>query len=215
MNETIGLIIGFTLTLFIYSYLFIGNKAPYRLAIHILVGAGAAYSAVIVIQRVMLPLYETIRENPSPNEVIYWVVPILLVLFLLLRRLSVASWIGNNTMALLIGVGSAVALLGALSGTIWPQLTGTYADTERPLQGVIIAVLAALTLLAFQFTTFRAVADNIWERNRWQRLITALGRAVLMITFGALFATVLNTSFILLADRLSFFFNGFTTTFGP
>lgn len=203
--DTIGLIVGLTLTVFIYSYLFVGDKAPYRLAVHILVGATAAYTSVIVIRQVFVPLYNTIHGNPTSTEAIYWLVPALLALFLLLRRLQVASWLGNNTIALLVGVGAAVALLGALTGTLWPQLTGTYADTNTPWRGVAVAVLAALTLLTFQFTTFRANSEGVWERAAWQRLIFILGRVVIMMTFGVLFVAVLNTSFILLADRISFF----------
>jgi len=208
--ETVGLIVGLTLTVFIYSYLFVGDKAPYRLAVHILVGGTAAYTAVIVIRQIFMPLYDTIRQSPTSTEAIYWVVPALLGLFLLLRRLHVASWLGNNTIALLVGVGASVALLGALTGTIWPQLTGTYSDTSTPWRGVAVAILAALTLLTFQFTTFRAGNDGVWERASWQRIIYVLGRVVIMITFGVLFATVLNTSFILLAARISFFVREFS-----
>lgn len=205
--ELIGLIIGLTLTLCIYSYLFIGDRLPYRLAIHILVGASAAYAAVIVIRQVVQPVYETIRQDPTPADAIYLVVPILLALFLLLRRLRAAIWIGNTTIGLLVGVGAAVALLGALSGTLLPQLTGNITNADGPVRGVTIAVLAALVLLSFQFTTFHASSSGLWERAPWQRAVSLLGRAVLMITFGALFATTLNTSFVLLADRLLFFMN--------
>lgn len=208
--EAVGLIVGLILTLFIYSYLIVGDKFPYRLAVHILVGGTAAYTAVIVVRQVFMPLYDTIRESPTASEAIYLVVPALLGLFLLLRRLHIASWLGNNTIALLVGVGASVALLGALSGTLWPQLTGTYSDTSSPWRGIAVAVLAALTLLTFQFTTFRAGSDGVWERASWQRGIYLLGRVVIMMTFGVLFATVLNTSFILLADRISFFVSEFS-----
>lgn len=203
--DLIGLLVGLTLTLCIYSYLFIGDRIPYRLAIHILVGASAAYAVVVVVQQVFEPVYRTITKNPSPADTIYLLVPILLVLFLLLRRLRPASWVGNIPLALLVGVGAAIAFLGALTGTLWPQLIGTYANTSDPLRGILIAVLAALTLLSFQFTSFRAGSSGVWERARWQQGIVWLGRAVLMITFGALFAALLNTSFVLLADRIYFY----------
>lgn len=209
--DIIGLIIGLTLTLFIYSYLFIGNKAPYRLAIHLLVGASAAYAAVIVIRQVILPLYDGITQNPTPAEAIYWLLPILLLLLLLLRRLRVVSWLGNNTMALLIGVGAAVAFTGALAGTLLPQLSAAGQPADGPAwRHLVIAALTAFTLLSFQFTTFRASATGIWERARWQTAIVWLGRAVLMITFGALFASILNTGFVLLADRINYFWSEIT-----
>ncbi len=203
--DFIGLLVGITLTLCIYSYLFIGDRVPYRLAMHILVGASAAYALVIVVQQVFEPVYRTITEDPGPADTLYLLVPILLALFLLMRRLRAASWIGNTTLALLVGVGAAVAFLGALTGTLWPQLTGTYADTGGPMRGILIAVLAALTLLSFQFTSFRVTSSRVWERAFWQQGIIWLGRAVVMITLGALFAALLNTSFVLLADRIYFY----------
>jgi hypothetical protein len=204
-SDLIGVIVGLFLTLCIYSYLFIGDRFPYRLAMHILVGASAAYAVVVVVRQVFEPVYYTIAKSPGPADAIYLLVPILLALFLLLKRLRATSWVGNTTLALLVGVGAAIAFLGALTGTLWPQLTGTYADSTSPVRGIVIAVLAALTLLSFQFTTFRATGRGAWERVYWQRGIVWVGRAVLMITLGALFAALINTSFILLADRIYFY----------
>ena len=45
MNEFIGLIVGFILTLLVFSYL-LGDNPLYRIAIHLLVGTSAAYAAV-------------------------------------------------------------------------------------------------------------------------------------------------------------------------
>lgn len=207
--DFIGLLVGLILTLCIYSYLFIGDRIPYRLAIHILVGASAAYAVVVVVRQVFEPIYQTIRESPSTADSLYLLVPILLALFLLIRRLRATSWVGNIPLALLVGVGAALAFVGALTGTLWPQLTGTYANTAEPLYSILIAVLAAVTLLSFQFTSFRVSASGIWEQAAWQRAIMWLGRGVLMITLGALFAALLNTSFILLADRINFYIQAF------
>jgi hypothetical protein len=202
MNELIGLAIGLTLTLFIYSYIFIGDQIPYKLAIHILVGVSAAYALVIVVREVILPIVEQLRQDPSQTELTYWLIPAFFVILLLMRRLKVVNWLGNNTLALLTGVGAAVALVGALTGTLWPQVTTAQADNR--FWGIIIAFFTICTLLTFQFTTFRSRIDK-WEQAGWRRLLNTIGRIVLTITFGALFANVLGTSFILLADRLSFF----------
>jgi len=216
MEDLIGLIIGLTLTLFIYSYLFIGDKFPYRLAIHILVGASAAYAAVVIVRQLFLPWYETITQNSTPTTAIYWLVPVILTLFLLLRRLPTASWLGNNTLAFFVGVGAAIALVGALTGTLWPQISsGPVNGTNTAVRTIIVAVLTGATLLTFQFTTFRASSDGVWAQSSLQKGIAASGRVVLMITFGALFAAVLNTSFILLANRINFFVNEMSTLLAP
>ena len=209
MNETIGLIIGLVLTILIYSYL-IGDNPLYRIAVHILVGVSAGYAAIVVVQRIVLPVILEAQENPQVSA-INWLIPLIFLLLLFLRRFPKLNldWLSNLTLALLVGVGTAVALVGALSGTLIPQLLNFSAPT--PIQGIIIALLTICTLLAFQFTPLfrRPQGDEVWEQPRWQRMIKRIGQAVLMITFGAFFATVLSTSLILLADRINFFLTEF------
>lgn len=207
-TETIGLIWGLMLTILIYSYL-IGDNPLYRIAVHVLVGVSAGYAAIVVVQRVVLPVIIEAQENPQVSA-INWLIPLIFFLLLFLRRLPRLGWISNLTLALLIGVGTAVALVGALTGTLLPQLLSFSAPT--PIQGIIIALLTICTLLAFQFTPLfsRSQTDPTWEPPRWQRLITRTGRTVLMITFGAFFATALSTSLVLLADRINFFLTEFT-----
>lgn len=202
MIEFAGLIIGILLTLFIYSYL-IGDNPLYRVSVHLLVGVSAAYAVVVVIQQLLLPIWQQIQENPTSPDSLIWLVPSLFMLMLLARRLPSVSWLGNTTLALLVGVGAAVALLGSLTGTLWPQIVNVQPAT--PLQGVVVAVLTICTLLAFQFTALRPRGGTVWQPAIWQRGVTAVGRIVLTITFGALFATLLSTGLILLADRLNYF----------
>jgi hypothetical protein len=215
MSELGGLLIGLILTLFIYSYL-LGDNPLYRLAAHILVGVSAAYAAVVIVQQVLLPAYNQMRQEPAGNNLLLWFVPLLFALLLLLRRLSSLSWWSNNTMALLIGIGAAVALIGALTGTLWPQITAvnnpdqaqTLPGRVGAIQGLLVALLTVCTLLTFQFTG-RTTVDGEWVRPLWQRGLAQVGRAVIAITFGALFAGVLSTSLILLTNHVGRFLNEF------
>jgi hypothetical protein len=202
MIEFAGLIIGILLTLFIYSYL-IGDNPLYRISVHLLVGVSAAYAVVIVTQQLLLPIWRQIQANPTSTDSVIWLVPILFVLMLLARRLPSVSWLGNTTLALLVGVGAAVALLGSLTGTLWPQIVDV--QPANPVQGILIALLTVCTLLSFQFTALRPRSSDMWQPAMWQRGVTAVGRIVLTVTFGALFATLLSTGLILLAERLNYF----------
>jgi hypothetical protein len=191
--DLIGLIIGLVLTLFIYSYI-LGDNPLYRLAVHILVGVSAAYAAVVVIREVILPVLVRLREEPT-NAANLWLAPVLvLILLFALKR-----WTGNGAVAFLIAVGSAVALVGAVQGTLLPQITAVSSNPLFPGQGIVTAVLTVCTLLTFQFT--RRINST---EPRWQGVLSGIGRAVLMITFGVLYAAVLNTSLLLLADRLNY-----------
>lgn len=200
MNESVGMLIGFVLTLCIFSYL-LGDNPLYRLAVHVLVGVSAAYAAIVVWQQIIAPLYRQIQADPTATQSVLWLIPTLFAFFLIIRQLRAGAWIGNWTLALLVGIGAALALVGAVSGTLWPQVTAVSAS---PVQNVITAVLTISTLLMFQFTG----PDNKkgeWRPPAWQRPITQIGRAVLMITFGALFAQTISTSLVLLTERLSFY----------
>ncbi len=191
-GDTIGLIVGLVLTVFIYSYVF-GDNFLYRLAVHVLVGVSAAYAAVIVTRQVILPTVERVIDDPSSPESLLWFVPIgILILLYLTRR-----WTGNGAVAFMLGVGAAVALVGAIQGTLIPQVA---AVSEQPLfkgQDVVTAVLTISTLMTFQFT--RQI--NV-QQPRWQTAVSQVGRGVIMITFGALYAGILNSSFLLLSERL-------------
>lgn len=205
MNQLTALLIGFILTLFIYSYL-VGDNPLFRAAIHILVGVSAAYAAVVVLRQVIIPIYQQIRQNPGNPDTLPWFIPIFFALFLALKPLRLAGWLANTSLAFLIGIGAAVALTGAISGTLWPQIIITYPAT--PFRALLVALFTICTLLTFQFTG-RLNEAGQWLQPAWQRGLVTVGRAVLMITFGSLFASVLNTSLILLADRLSHFLTQF------
>ncbi len=202
MTELAGFIIGIVLTLFIYSYL-VGDNPLYRISVHLLVGVSAAYAVVVVVRQLLLPIWRQIQANPTDPGSVIWLVPVLFVLMLLARRLPSVSWLGNTTLALLVGVGAAVALLGSLTGTLWPQIVDV--QSTSPLQGAVVAVLTVCTLLAFQFTALRPRGGSTWQPALWRQGITAVGRIVLTVTFGALFATLVSTGLILLAERLNFF----------
>jgi len=204
MNDTIGLLIGFTLTLMIYSYI-IGDNPLFRLGVNILVGVSAGYAGVFVLRTVILPVFAQLIANPFSVQSFLWLVPILLALLLILQRLPGFSWLGDNVLALMIGIGSAVALVGAISGTLLPQVFNFDANGDLGLlEGIIAAVLTVCTLLTFYFGG-RKTDDGVWKRPLWLRGIVPIGQTVLMITFGFLFAMVISTSLVLLTQRIDYY----------
>jgi hypothetical protein len=204
MSELVGLIIGLLLTLFLYSYVW-GDNPLYRLAIHLLVGVSAAYAAVVVIRQLFVPLY-TGLQGAGGRSFLMWLIPIILGLLLLLKRLPRLAWMGTGTLALLVGVGAAVALMGALTGTLLPQVTAVSASS--PWEGLLVALLTIAALLAFHFSGRRS-EEGGWRPFPGVGAVAQVGQAVLMITFGALFANVLNTGLILLVERIQYFIMAF------
>lgn len=211
MNELAGLLIGFVLTLFIFSYL-LGDNPLYKLAVHILVGMSAAYAAIVVVDQVLLPIYRQLQADTSQAASLRWLVPAIFAVLLILKRLPAIGWLGNSAIALLVGVGAAVALTGAIGGTLIPQIGAFGRLSGNGLSGIgqqtAVAFFTAVTLLSFQFIG-RKNKEGEWSQPVWFKGLTHLGRGVLMITFGALFAGVLNTGIILLSERIAYFLNQF------
>lgn len=205
MSSLVGLILGLVLTLFIYSYL-LGDNPLYRIAVHILVGVSAAYAAVVVIQRVLLPIYLEIQANSGDVEGLVWYVPLFFSFLLLFQRLPSIAWLSKYTVAFMIGIGAAVSLMGAIQGTLWPQIalqgsTGLFVG-----QSIVAAILTAVTLLSFQFTQRQHnPREGEMAVGPFRRLVASMGHVVLTITFGYLFAAVLNTSLLIFSDRVGYF----------
>ena len=193
-------IIGFLLTLLVFSFVLRDNPL-YRLAVHLLVGVSAGYVVVIAIREVVLPVVETIVREPGRPAGLVWILPLLLALLLLLKAIPRISWVGNSSMAILIGIGAAVGLVGAIVGTLFPQVTVRY---ESAFLGLFVALLSILTLAYFHFSG-RASENGMATLPRWFEYVRSLGRVVITITLAGLFAGVLSTSIVLLTERVGLF----------
>lgn len=211
MTDTIALVLGLVLTLFIYSYL-VGDNPLYRIAVHILVGVSAAYAAVIAVDRILLPVSLQVAANPAAIENIFWLIPIVLAILLLLKAIRPLSWLGHTSVGFLVTVGAAVALVGAIMGTIIPQVTspGSYG----PLNLLLVTLLTIAVLLYFRFSGKRQNEADYEVDGPGTRSIRAVGQLVLLITFGAVFAGVFTTSLIILIERIAFLVTGLSSFFG-
>lgn len=195
--ELIGFIIGIVLTLMVYSYL-IKDSLISQIAIHLLVGVSAGYTTLVLINQFIRPTLDIeIIHEVDPT----WVVPILILFLLWLTR----KRLGDGTVAFWIGIGASLALVGASLGTLLPQLLA-FSNTENAVLNLVVALLTISVLMTFQFTSRSEVGR--FSLPRAQTAVKQLGKAVLMMTFGALFAAILNTSLFLLADRFQTFISG-------
>jgi hypothetical protein len=203
-----GAIVGFLLTLFVFSFVLRDNPL-YRLAVHLLVGVSAGYAIVITVQEILLPVIETIAREPGRPAGLVWIVPLLLAILLLLKAIPRISWVGNSSLAILIGVGAAVGLVGAIVGTLLPQVTARY---ESGLLGLFVALLSILALAYFHFSR-RASDEGRASFPRWFEYVRSSGRVVITITLAGLFTGVLSTSLVLLTERVGLFVELFTRMF--
>ena len=215
--ELISALVGLILTLMIFSYL-IGDGPLFRIAVYIFIGVASGYAATVVWHQVLVPkLFEPLQTT-NPNQLLLMIIPLALCLSLLAKLTPRISWIGNIAMAVLVGVGAAAAVGGALLGTLIPQARAAMDafDVSSAASGVEVAgrfleasvMLAGttFTLASFHFSASRA-PDGTAKRNRILEIIAWVGRIFISITFGVLFAGVYMSALTAMIERLSSIIN--------
>jgi len=202
--ELISGLIGFLLTWLIFSYL-IGDNPLFRIAVYIFIGASSGYAAVVVWYDVLLPKLGLLQVD-NPPQFILGLVPFLLGATLIAKLSPRISGLGSFAMALLVGVGAATALSGAVIGTLIPQTKAATDDFISPsflqlLEGVVMLSGTVLTLIYFQFTAKRTPDGSI-KRNIIIEVLAWGGRVFIAITLGVLFAGVYMAALTAMLERL-------------
>lgn len=209
--ELISGAIGLILTLLIFSYL-IGDNPLFRSAIYIFIGVSSGYAAVVVWHYVLMPkLFQPLASSTDPNQLVFLVIPLVLSVSLLAKLSPRISWIGSFAMALLVGVGAATALSGAVAGTLIPQSRAAMNALASLnffdlVEGIVMLAGTVLTLIYFQFSAKRA-PDGSVKRNVVIEILAWGGRVFIAITFGVLFAGVYMAALTAMLERLSSMIN--------
>jgi len=217
--DLIGAIVGFALTIMIFSYLF-GDNALFRVAIHIFIGAAAAYATMVVVYNIFW--YQLIVPLLlSPLEQILVVGPPLILGGWLMLRLSTSlSRFGTPVLALMAGVGAAAAIGGAVRGTIFPQVDASMAvlDLENLsnmsqllpwlFNGLVILAGTVTTLVYFHFG-MRTRAGQPARKPVWIEITGMIGQGFIAVALGALFAGVYAAALAAFVERMYFLWDFF------
>ena len=201
-----GTLIAAILTFMVWSYL-LGDNPAFRFAEHLFVGIAIGYAVLVAWFNVMQP---ALFGAVAPQSPIFAAVPLVLCLLLMAKVRPAWSVIGNLPIAFLIGVGAALAVGGALFGTLWPQVSATanlsldpadYGDPEPILASTFFWQNLAIvigTIGTFFYFTFNMQPQGPLGgfRETFTRFWSGIGRWVIMITLGALFG---NTAMSLIA----------------
>lgn len=208
--------VGFLLTIMVLSYL-IGDNFFFRLAAHLFIGLTAGYLALLLIQHVIIPyLIEPLTEGGWTGWL--WMgIPLLLILLLLLSQIPRLSGLGSVPLAFLAGLSAAVAIGGAVFGTLIPQVQtviegfDTAAWFDRPqetwvriVDSVVMLIGAVCTLSFFHFGRKWRLEKKTQEveRPRVLEILSKIGEVFIGITLGALFAGVFSSALLALMDRV-------------
>ena len=203
--EEIGLWVGLILTLMVYSYI-IADTFLYRLAVYIFVGLTAGYVSILTVESVLLPWFDRTIGSGDTFNVGLGFLPVLLATLLLLKNARV-PWLarlGNLGIAVIVGVGAAVAVAGALTGTLIPLAELTINEGQgEALDAVLIFIGVASSLIYFTYLA-RRDPDGEVRRPRSLAAISVVGQGFIVVTLGALYAGAILTSLTIFSERISY-----------
>jgi hypothetical protein len=220
-SQLAGAWVALGLALVLFSTL-LGDHRLGRLAQHVLIGAALGYAALVAVRELLLPRVATALAGNGGGWV--WL-PLLLGLLLWLAGADAMrgahsdqplprwrAWLrllGLIPVALMLGVGITVALLGVLQGTLLPQVGTLIArdvDLAAPpvtlATGILTLLLTTATLLHLTWGQGRTSAGRplfaplaAW---RW------IGVRALWVGAGVLFARLAVARVSLLIGWLEF-----------
>ncbi len=213
--ELISGFIAFILTLLVFFYL-LGDNFLFRATIYIFVGVSAGYIAAVAWHQVLLPQLFLPLISGSGGERTLAFIPLILTILLLAKAFPPFSKMGAPAVAFIVGVGAAVAIGGAVTGTLFPQTqaaidafdlqSATGRDVSpitQLVEGGILLLGTISALVYFQFSAKRR-DDGKRRRNPLVETLAFIGRVFIAITFGALFAGVYTAALTALIERLNF-----------
>lgn len=212
MEALIGGGVATVLSLMVLSRV-IADNPLYRLAQYLLVGVALGYAAAVLVGQTLVPLVLQATFQPFSLSVVVVLASAAVLSLMLATRFGRqrASSLANIPLALLFGVGAAIALVGAARGTLVPQLLDTVAlrrlqTTDlTALAGTIVLIAAVvITLLSF---TYRQRSE---QASGLARTIRGFGRGLVLATFGVFLAAAVTTYLSALVAQLQAIADWFT-----
>jgi hypothetical protein len=202
-SEFLGGALGFLFTIALLSYL-IGDNVVYRIALHVFIGVSAGYVALVIFYQALEPrLFEPLGSG-QPLAMGLAVVPMLLFLLLLFKLGQRTAWLGSLAIAYMVGVGTAVAIGGAVTGTLVPQIASTAVSLFQGdfISNIVLLVGTIATLLYFQFWVRGRSASGDAQRVALMRYAGYVGQAFLMITLGVIYGGMILSGMAIFSERL-------------
>ncbi len=219
MTESTLALISFTLTIMVFSYL-LGDlpliRHFYRLAVYILIGMSAAFTLIVSYEGVLLVLWQDARDPATSwtslggdADVVIFTTAALFVALLLLKPLARLNWLTNSILAVVIVVGAAVGVAGALRGTLLPLLEATarLPQLDGDFQSLVDSLLVLLGTLTALFSFHYQVKSSTEDgRTRLGGAFRQIGKVFIVTALGAIYASTILSCLTILTERMAFLF---------
>lgn len=209
-------LISFLLTLMVLSYL-IGDNPAFRVAIYLFIGVSAGYAAAIAWNQVLKPrLFMPLLQGGWTNLLL--LVPFILGLLMFTKLSPRIARLGSLPLAIIVGVGAAVIVGGAVLGTLFPQTMAVVNQFDLPPlqegfpgwlgklgEAALMLLGTVSTLVYFHFSAKAAPGGP--RRSKVIDVIAWIGQVFVAITFGVLFAGAFAAAMTALIERMSSLIN--------
>ncbi len=201
--DRVAMIGGAVLTLMIFSYL-LGDNFLYRIAVHILIGAAAAYVLIVAVESVLIPWFNLTMTNPlgDPTRFGLGVLPFLPGVLLLFKLSPRLSRFGNLGLVIILGVGTALALWGAITGTLIPLVTDAGRTQPNRIDGLIVAIGIITVLMYFTYVGARRPGGEVRQLG-FIRAPGVIGQVFIVVTLGATYALLIISALTVLTGVIA------------
>lgn len=217
MLAVVSGIVAVVLTLALLSYL-IADNPFYRIAAHLFIGLTSGYAVVLAWHSVIWPNLVSLVNVGRGGDLLTVLLTALAALaggiggvLLLLKTAHIGTRLGGLVVAFMLGVGAAVAVGGAVTGTLIPQTSAAFVsllpaaggDFVEVLVEGLFTVVGTLVTLGFFWYGGKAEPGNPVERSPLARPVAAVGQLFIAVTFGVLYAGALAASVAIFASLLT------------
>ena len=187
------MIIG-TLSMMAWSILYKENFW-YRIAEDLTIGVMGGY----IMARLATNTFDNFVSPLISGELIN-IIPIVLGLMMWTQLTKNYRWIARTPLSFITGIGSAIAMKGAIYGNILVPIIAMATPITTGILGMtnhLIAAIATITTVAFFFFTIKPVGPL--------KHVSKLGRVMMMIGFGSVAGSSVLSNTTFLYNRTQWF----------
>jgi hypothetical protein len=198
--ESIGLLLGALFIMMVYSGYLYKETIWIHVAEHVFIGASVGYMAVLAIKNIVDNAW-----TPLAGGKYSYLLPILLGLMLFLRYSKKTSFLSRWPLALMIGVGTGLAIKGVVIAWLISQIQST-AKIATTSPG---AIINSLIILVGVIAGLVALIETREQTGRMTKPVVSLGRTYLMAFFGVAFGLTVMTRFSVLFGGIEYILRAF------
>ena len=181
------------LTLMVYSYVLYKETPAFRFAEHTYIAASLAISVIVS--------YGTLEKNafiPLSKGDASYVIPIILGLLLYTLPFREVRWISRYPLAFVVGVGTGLAMRGAVHAQMVAQVLAAITPPAKPQPIDWFNFL--FSLIAFVTSTSYFIFTK--EHTGFLKIPTKFGRYMIMLALGSYFGNTILFRMAMLSGRV-------------